>query len=107
MELRAIRRSCWRWFSLSTVDEHEIADVNDEPGTLPNDEHRVSFVNCVRGGDDAAAQRQIPEDQRDVALALSLGRNPLHDKARAEDELAEEAEDEPGAIECHSSSRTL
>src|SRR6266496_5660306 len=66
-------------------------------------------MNRVGGGDDSADDRQVPENQRNVALPLPLGSDPLDDESRAENELAEEAEGQPGAVEsqAHSSSFTL
>src|SRR5437867_5880865 len=62
-------------------------------------------MNCVGGGDRAADQRQIPELNRNVALAPPLRRDPLHDEARSEEKLAEQADEDPevpGArIEAH------
>src|ERR1041385_1701147 len=94
MELRASARSCLRCSSAS-MDEHQVADVDDEPRGLPHDEHRVASVNCVRGGDRAADDGEIPELDGDVALPPSLGGDPLHDEPRREDELPGEADEDP------------
>src|SRR5256885_2374854 len=99
---RAIRRSCLRWMSLSTVDEHEVADVDEDAGTLPDDEHRVFFVNCVGERDGAAEERHVPEDDRDVRLAAALRRDPLHDEAPAEDGLPGQADGQPEVLGGHS-----
>src|ERR1051325_501148 len=107
MASRAIRRSRCLCVSLSTIDEHEIPGVNDQPENLRDDEHRVFFVNCVGQRDGAAEDREPPEDERDVGLAAALRGDPLHEEARAEDGLPEEAEGEPKRIETHSSSFTL
>ena len=64
-------------------------------------------MNRVSGGDDSSDDRQIPEDDGNVALLLSLRSDPLHDKPRAEDELAEESEGEPELVERHDSCFTL
>src|SRR5438105_8567836 len=107
IDSRAIRRSCLRWMSVSTVDEHEVADINDDAGTLPDDEHRVFFVNCVGERDDAADERHVPEDDRDVRLPAALRSDPLHDEAAAEDGLPGQADREPEVLRGHSSSFTL
>src|SRR3989442_10012122 len=104
MVVRARKRSCLRCSSVS-MDEHQVADVDNQARGLTHDERRVAAMNCVRGGDRAADQRQIPELDRDVALAPPLGRDPLHDEARREDELAAEADEDPevpgAGIEAH------
>src|SRR5205085_10722619 len=94
MELRARERSCLRCSSAS-MDEHEVADVDDEPRGLPDDEHRVAAVNCVRRGDRAADQREVPELDGDVALAPPLRGDPLDDEARRKDGLSGEADEDP------------
>src|SRR6185436_1068460 len=78
-----------------TIDEHQIADVDDQARALPDDEHRVAAVNCVDGGDHAAREREVPEDDRNVARLLPRRGDPLDDEARAEEELADETEGDP------------
>src|SRR5438128_9937046 len=106
IDVRASLRSCRRCSSLSTIDEHQVADVHHQSRSLPDDEHCVSLVNRISGGDDSADDRQIPKDQRDMAFPLALRSDPLNDETRAEDELTEETEGEPGAVEGHASSLT-
>src|SRR5437588_8109313 len=84
IDVRASFRSWRRCCSLSTVDEHQVPDIHEESRSLPDDEHCVMLVNRISRGDDSADDRQVPERQRDVALALPLGGDPLHDEARAE-----------------------
>src|SRR5947207_12400964 len=103
IDVRASLRSCRRCSSLSTVDEHQVADIDDESRSLSNDEHCVMPVNRVSGGDDSAGDRQIPEHQWYVALAFPLRGDPLDDETRAEHDLPDEAEREPGAVERHAS----
>src|SRR5215208_7903344 len=79
----------------AAVDEHQVADVDDESPALRNGEHGVPNVNCVDEGDDPAAEREVPEHDRDVADLLPLGGDPLDDEARAEDQLAGKAEGDP------------
>src|SRR5438876_3917652 len=110
IDVRASERRSLRCSSLS-MDEHEVADVDDQAGELPDDEHRVAAVNGICRGDRAADQREVPEVDRDVALPLPLRGDPLHDETRGEDELAEETDENPevpvARVETHSSSRTL
>src|SRR5436190_16454473 len=62
MELRAICRSCLRWISVSmAMDEHQVADVDDQSGRLSHDEHRIAAMDCVNRGDRAADEREVPE----------------------------------------------
>src|SRR2546423_4939048 len=79
-----------------SIDEHQVADVDDQSRCLSDDEHRIAAMDCVRGGDQPADDREIPELDRDVARAPALGGDPLHDETRPEDELAEEADHDPG-----------
>src|ERR1041385_6016158 len=110
IDVRARERSCLRCASPS-IDEHQVADVDDQSRRLPDDEHRVAAVNCVRGGDGAADEREVPELDRNVALPPALRGDPLHDEARGEDELPAEADEDPevpGArIEAHGSACSL
>src|SRR6185369_7254563 len=96
MELRAIRRRDWRWISVNmAADEHQVADVDDQPGCLSHDEHRIAAMDCVDRRDRAADERQVPELDRNVAPLLPLRDDPLHDETRREDELPGETDDEP------------
>src|SRR6266542_4080986 len=106
IDVRASFRSCRRCSSLSTVNEHQVADVYDEARPLSDDENCVSLVNRVSGGDDSAGDGEVPENQRDVTFPFALGGDPLDDEARSENDLPCETEDEPGAIEGHASSFT-
>src|SRR5207253_127831 len=105
--VRASLSSGWRCCSFSTIDEHQVADVDHQPRPLPDDEDDVALMNRISGRDDSSDDGEIPEDDRDVALALLLGSDPLHDEARSENDLAEETEGKPGLIERHASSFNL
>src|SRR4030095_16223337 len=83
------------------ANEVEIARVHEEPGGLADHEHRIPPVDRVGQERQAAAQGEIPEVSRDDALALALGRNPLDEKARREEGLAEKADAEPELIRGH------
>ena len=77
------------------VDEHQVSNVNDETCTLSDDEDRVTTMNRVDRGHDSAGQREVPEDDGNVAGLFTLGRDPLDDEARAEEELPAESERDP------------
>src|SRR6266511_1611839 len=106
IDVRASFRSCRRCSSLSTVNEHQVADVYDEARPLSDDENCVSLVNRVSGGDDSAGDGEVPENQRDVTFPFALGGDPLDEDRKSENDLPCETEDEPGAIEGHASSFT-
>src|SRR5262245_7878076 len=84
-----------------TTDEVEVARVHEESRGLAEHEHRIPPVDRVGQERHAAAQREIPEVSRDHALALALGRDPLDEKARREERLAEKADAEPELIRGH------
>src|SRR5262245_17543923 len=83
------------------TDEVEIARVHEEPRGLAEHEHRIPSVDRVGQERHAAAQREIPEVSRDHALAQALGRDPLDEKARREERLAEKADAKPELIRGH------
>src|SRR5581483_3026323 len=107
IDVRASCRSLFRCSSLSTVDQHQVANVHNQAGPLSDDEHGVVSVDCVSGGDQSSQDGEVPENERNVALLPPFGGDPLHDEPRAEDELAEQTEGEPEPVEGHASSRTL
>src|SRR6185503_16173595 len=99
IELRAMSRRVLRCSGVSIVlvpvDQHQVAGVNDEPRRLPDDKDRVTPMHRIDGSYDATGQRQVPEDDRDVADLPALGCDPLDDESRAEEKLTEESESHP------------
>src|SRR5436309_12407421 len=83
------------------VDEVEVARVDAEPGGLADDEHRVEPVDRVRQQRHAAAHREEPEVARYDALLRALRRDPLDEKARREERLAEQTDAEPYLFRRH------
>src|SRR5262245_6836445 len=65
----------------------QVAQVDQEPRALAHGEHRVALMDGVseeRGSTDGA---QDPEGEGDHDTPLPLGRPPLHDEPRPEQEL--------------------
>src|SRR5438552_2185939 len=83
------------------VDEVEVARVDAEPGGLADDEHRVEPVDRVRQQRHAAAHREEPKVARHDALLRALRRDPLDEKARREERLAEQTDAEPYLFRRH------
>src|SRR5437870_5576449 len=82
-------------------DEIEIARVHEEPGRLADDEHRVLPMDGVGQKRRAAAHGEIPEEARDDALTLTLGRDPLNEETHREERLTEKTDAEPKLINGH------
>src|SRR3989304_1773980 len=74
-------------------DQVEVAAVHEQAGALSDDEDRVQAEDGVDQQREPAADREVPEVDRDHALLLPLRRDPLDQKARGEQRLPEEAED--------------
>src|SRR3546814_9691284 len=68
------------------MDEPQIAEIDEQAGALSEDEHRVLAPQRVHEQDGAAGQREIPEGDRDDALAADLALQPLH---RSEEQTSE------------------
>src|ERR1700736_479754 len=103
IDVRASFRSCRRCSSLSTIDQHQVTGVAHQARPLPDDEHQVVLMNRISSGDDSADDGEIPEKEWNVTLALPFRGDPLNDEAGSEDDLAQETESEPGAVERHAS----
>ena len=73
----------------------QIAQVDEEAEALAGDEDRVAAVKRVGEEKHAAADREEPEGDGDDALARTLGRQPLHEETSAEQDLRDEAYDNP------------
>src|SRR6185436_8122386 len=84
----------------AAMNQHQVSDVDHQSRSLPDDEHRISPMDCIECGDRSADQREIPELDRNVALASPLGRDPLDDETRSENELSEEADRNPDSPCC-------
>src|SRR5712692_622586 len=112
MDCRAIWSNRFRCASVSMpMDQHQVANVDDQAGCLPHDEDRIAAMNGVGERDRAPDHRQIPELNRDVALPLTLRGDPLDDESPGEEKLADKADENPeiprSRIEAHDSSLTL
>src|SRR2546430_15304532 len=83
------------------VDEVEVARVDADPGGLADDEHRVEPVDRVRQQRHAAAHREEPEVARHDALLRALRRDPLDDKPRREERLAQQTDAQPYLFRPH------
>src|SRR6185503_18945747 len=62
------------------ADEVEVAEVDEEARALADHEHGVHPVGGVDEEGEPAADREEPEGDRDHALLLSLGGDPLHEE---------------------------
>src|SRR3954453_10188338 len=100
IDCRAMRRSVLRCSSLSSnivhgpraADQHQIADVHDQCRSLAEDDDGVATEDAVDGHEDAAGHRKIPESDRHMADPAALGCDPLHEEARRDERLRDEAE---------------
>src|SRR5207247_8330440 len=72
-----------------------------ERGGPADDEHRGEPVDRVRQQRHAAARREEPEVARYDALLRALRRDPLDEKARREERLAEQTDAEPYLFRRH------
>src|SRR5438067_5048894 len=75
--------------------DDEVADVGDPGEEVREDEDRVALVQGVDQQEQRAGQAQPPEGGGDHHALAPLGRVPLHEEAREEDEIAEPADDLP------------
>src|SRR5260221_13328906 len=93
IDCRAMARSLFRCVSLSmAVNEHQIPGVDDESGSLAEDDDRIATQQAVNRHEHPSPQRQPPEAHRDMALAPALRRNPLNNEPRRKNRLADESE---------------
>ena len=76
-------------------DQHDVADVDDRRQSLADDNHGFALGDAVDQRHQAAAHREEPERHRHHALSGALAGNPLHQKARGEQQLRDQAERQP------------
>src|SRR5262245_10549870 len=96
---RSARRARLR--ARRSVDEVEIAGVDQEPGRLPENEDGVQSVDGVGEQGHAAPHRPVPELDGNHALPRPLGGDPLHDEPRGEEGLPHQPHPQPHLIDCH------
>src|SRR5574341_59138 len=85
----------------ASVDEVEIAGVDEEPCRLADDEHGVGPVDRVGQERRAPADREEPEGAGHDALPRALGSDPLDEEAGGEERLAEQSDTEPHLFRGH------
>src|SRR3990172_710510 len=84
--------------ALLAPDEVEIAQVDQEARALAQHEHRVLAVDRVDQQRGSPADREEPERNRDHALFLAFGGDPLDKKAAREERLTEKAHRQPEVL---------
>jgi hypothetical protein len=95
---------CGRARSLS-MNQHEISDVHKCSYALAGDKNRIATVDGIGQGDQSTYQTHIPKCDRDTALSLSLGRNPLNHPPAEKQSLAKESDGNPYHLSlCHADS---
>lgn len=77
------------------LEQVDIAKVDGEAGGLADDEHWVAAVDGVAEQHCAAGDAEVPKRGGDDAALDAFACQPLHDKARGEQSLADEADDDP------------
>src|SRR5438309_5986409 len=83
------------------VDEVQVAQVHEQARPLAEDEDGVAAVDGVEEEREAAAEREVPEEDGDHALLPALRRDPLHDEAGGEERLPEKADGQPDPLDAH------
>src|SRR6185369_3998496 len=73
----------------------QIAEIDDQPQALTEDEDRVVAMNGVNGQHDATQDAEIPEGHRHDDALFPLARPPLDDKAHHEQTLPAKTDDDP------------
>jgi len=87
------------------MNQHEISDVHECSYTLPGDKNRIATVDGIGQGDQSTHQTHIPKYDRDTALSLSLGRNPLNHPPAEKQSLTKESDGNPYHLSfCHAGS---
>lgn len=76
-------------------NQNEIANINNRPQTLSQNEYGVFFVNGVGQQYDTAAYAEIPERQGDDAFPAFFRNDPLDYKPHAKQRLAHKTNDQP------------
>src|SRR5215813_660755 len=77
------------------VDELEIAQIYEETGPLAEDKNGIFTVYCVGEKGRAARHAEKPERNRNDASSLALAAQPLYEKARGEQGLAQKSYSQP------------
>src|SRR4051794_33521646 len=76
-------------------NEIEIARIDEYAECLAEDEDEVFPVERVAEQQQAPADREKPECDRDHALAFAFRGDPLHNKAHGEHRLRDKAKHDP------------
>src|SRR5882724_3626866 len=87
--------------ALLLADEKEIAQVDEEPAALADDEDGISAVDGIGQEHQPAADGEVPERHRDDAFLPFLGGDPLDEKTHEEECLPEEAHCHPEMLAAH------
>src|SRR5579875_2224869 len=98
---RRIRAPLRRRLSAMTMDEVEIAEIDDEAAGLAGHEGPAPKMDRIDEADCRPCDAEIPEGVGHHALARPLALDPLHDEAHEEHALADEAHRGPDLFGGH------
>src|ERR1043166_1808736 len=97
---RTLRGRCRSERKFASLNQNEIADVNERVRQISKDADRIAPKHKVKTHDDTAGDAPAPKRHRNDAFALSFRRDPLDDETHRKNEIRDHAEnDERATVE--------